>query len=214
MKPGSPPRVSRSQLPYNATTARHSTKRCKELTQTRINAGADLSEWLIFNVRLVNSTSAKKDFYPVDRGPSVWVLPANYFGLIQQAIYSAGTISAGFWMYDGGSAFFAFLSVFINRVIFSAILHTCVRERVSVIACPHVCVCPAEIYAYRGGVYARQLLGQERTGRHAVAVIGYGLDNGTQYWIYANSWGTVLPNCNHHIPCCVRTSRSTLLTQN
>jgi hypothetical protein len=100
MGPTSPRRVARSQLPYDATTAQHSTKRCKALTQSG-------SKFLDFKVRLYNSTSAKNELL-VDGGPSVWVLPANYFGLIRQAIYSAGTISAGFWMYDGRSASFAF----------------------------------------------------------------------------------------------------------
>jgi len=140
MGPTSPRRVARSQLPYDATTAKQSIKRCWALTASSKNV-------LDFKVRSYNSTGVLNQTL-LDGSLSVWVLPANYFGLIQQAIYSAGTVSAGFWMYD-------------------------------------------EIYTYKGGVYARQLLGQRTTGRHAVAVIGYGLDNGTRYWIFANSWGTV-----------------------
>jgi hypothetical protein len=64
----------------------------------------------------------------------------------------------------------------------------------------YVWVCRAEFHAYTGGVYARQLLGQEeKRDRHAVAVIGYGLDNGIQYRLFANSWGTVLPLHSRHI---------------
>jgi len=47
-----------------------------------------------------------------------------------------------------------------------------------------------DMYAYKSGVYARDTQReQERRGRHAVAVIGYGVERGTQYWIFANSWG-------------------------
>jgi len=89
-----------------------------------------------------------------DLSLSVFVLPANEYVLIKHAIYSAGTVSAGFDVYY-------------------------------------------DLFKYSGGVYTRNLAPTDATeksiGRHAVAVIGYGLDsgsNGKKYWVFANSWGT------------------------
>ena len=42
--------------------------------------------------------------------------------------------------------------------------------------------------SYTGGVYI--LSTDMYTGAHAVAVIGWGTDNGVPYWIIANSWGS------------------------
>jgi hypothetical protein len=107
MGPTSTRRVARSQLPYDATTAKQSTKRCWALTASNKSV-------LDFKVRSYNTTGVLNQTL-LDGSLSVWVLPANYFGLIQHAIYSAGTVSAGFWMYDGGCHFFAFLSFFDTR---------------------------------------------------------------------------------------------------
>lgn len=47
-----------------------------------------------------------------------------------------------------------------------------------------------DFLAYKSGVYRRN--SENFVGGHAVKVIGYGKDNdGTEYWIVANSWGTV-----------------------
>ncbi len=93
MGPSAPRRVPRSQLPYDSAAARQSATRCNEL--------ASSSQALNFVIRSYNSTTTKGDIVN-DGSLSIFVLPANYFGLIQQAIYSAGTIAAGFTVYDGG----------------------------------------------------------------------------------------------------------------
>ncbi|CAJ0596281.1 unnamed protein product [Cylicocyclus nassatus] len=45
----------------------------------------------------------------------------------------------------------------------------------------------ADFKLYKGGIY-RHLAG-ERSGSHAVKLLGWGSENGTDYWILANSWG-------------------------
>ncbi len=42
---------------------------------------------------------------------------------------------------------------------------------------------------YKGGVY-RYVYGKRDIGRHAVRCTGYGVQDGTSYWLCANSWGT------------------------
>jgi cathepsin B len=42
---------------------------------------------------------------------------------------------------------------------------------------------------YKSGVYIRS--SSDMLGGHAVRVIGYGVENGTNYWLVANSWTTV-----------------------
>jgi cathepsin B len=55
------------------------------------------------------------------------------------------------------------------------------------------------IMQYRGGaIYTRT--SAEQQGGHAVAVIGYGTDAGTPYWIFANSWGEVTTPLPTHTP--------------
>ena len=95
MGPTSLRRTTRSQLPYDAATAKQSTQMCRNLTDST-------TPFVEFKVRAYNATSANNQAL-VDGSLSVWVLPANFVGLIQQAIYSGGTISAGFWIYDGES---------------------------------------------------------------------------------------------------------------
>lgn len=41
---------------------------------------------------------------------------------------------------------------------------------------------------YKGGVY--QHLTGEPLGLHAIKTLGWGVENGTKYWLIANSWGT------------------------
>jgi hypothetical protein len=176
MGPTSPRRVARSQLPYNAATAVQSTAKCKALANAQ-KPGLD------FMVRLYNSSTATVDNRMMDDGYlSIFMLPANDVKLIKQAIYSAGTISAAFSVYDGGSRFVA------------SFLSPLRRSRPALFyASGGSLYWLADFFAYKSGVYTRQDLTTDGTsGRHVVAVIGYGWDNGTQYWIFANSWGTVI----------------------
>jgi len=46
----------------------------------------------------------------------------------------------------------------------------------------------ADFFNYQSGVYQHRTGGLE--GGHAVRVIGWGTENGTPYWLVANSWGT------------------------
>ena len=43
---------------------------------------------------------------------------------------------------------------------------------------------------YKGGIYQKEWYEFFPLGGHAVKMIGYGVENGTKYWLYANSWGT------------------------
>jgi len=45
-----------------------------------------------------------------------------------------------------------------------------------------------DFFSYKSGVYVHRTGGLE--GGHAIKIIGWGNDNGTPYWIVANSWGT------------------------
>ena len=46
----------------------------------------------------------------------------------------------------------------------------------------------ADFFSYSSGVYRHKTGGLE--GGHAIKIVGWGNDNGTPYWIVANSWGT------------------------
>ena len=44
-----------------------------------------------------------------------------------------------------------------------------------------------DFMSYKGGIY-KHVTGY-RTGGHAVKLVGYGVEDGVNYWIIANSWG-------------------------
>ncbi|KAL1124224.1 hypothetical protein AAG570_001994 [Ranatra chinensis] len=46
----------------------------------------------------------------------------------------------------------------------------------------------ADFMSYKSGVYQHVTGGYQ--GRHAVRVIGWGVENGVKYWLVANSWNT------------------------
>ena len=46
----------------------------------------------------------------------------------------------------------------------------------------------ADFFNYKSGVYHH--VSGSAQGGHAVKIIGWGVENGTSYWICANSWGT------------------------
>ena len=45
----------------------------------------------------------------------------------------------------------------------------------------------SDFMSYKGGIYKHVTGG--RQGGHAVKLVGYGTESGTDYWIIANSWG-------------------------
>lgn len=45
-----------------------------------------------------------------------------------------------------------------------------------------------DLYSYKSGVY--QHVHGKQVGGHAVKILGYGVENGTPYWLIANSWNT------------------------
>jgi hypothetical protein len=48
----------------------------------------------------------------------------------------------------------------------------------------------ANFRAYRGGVFDGCVAGGPSIAGHAMAVVGYGRENGVDYWLMKNSWGT------------------------
>ena len=61
-----------------------------------------------------------------------------------------------------------------------------IMERGPVVANYHVF---SDFQKYEGPVYKRSKTAV-RTGGHAVRIIGWGTENGEDYWLVANSWGT------------------------
>jgi C1A family cysteine protease len=47
----------------------------------------------------------------------------------------------------------------------------------------------SDFYNYKSGVY--QHVTGDVEGGHAVKLMGWGVENGVDYWLVANSWGTV-----------------------
>uniref|UniRef100_A0AC35TTN6 Pept_C1 domain-containing protein n=1 Tax=Rhabditophanes sp. KR3021 TaxID=114890 RepID=A0AC35TTN6_9BILA len=49
-----------------------------------------------------------------------------------------------------------------------------------------------ELYSYRSGVFDPQFndCEEKSLGMHAMMVVGYGVDNGEDYWLLKNSWGS------------------------
>lgn len=45
-----------------------------------------------------------------------------------------------------------------------------------------------DFYHYKSGVY--HYTSGKLVGGHAVKIIGWGVENGVDYWLIANSWGT------------------------
>jgi cathepsin B len=52
-----------------------------------------------------------------------------------------------------------------------------------------------DLMSYKGGIYKKS--SNKKLGGHAVKVIGWGVENGTNYWIVANSWGTKWGESGH-----------------
>lgn len=49
-----------------------------------------------------------------------------------------------------------------------------------------------EFFSYRSGIYtdSRGLCGPSTYNNHAVLLVGYGTENGVDFWLLKNSWGT------------------------
>ena len=45
-----------------------------------------------------------------------------------------------------------------------------------------------DFMSYKGGIYKKA--SNVLLGGHAVKVVGWGVESGTEYWVVANSWGT------------------------
>ena len=43
---------------------------------------------------------------------------------------------------------------------------------------------------YKSGVYQHKLFNDPMLGGHAIKILGYGTENGTPYWLVANSWNS------------------------
>jgi len=46
----------------------------------------------------------------------------------------------------------------------------------------------ADFPTYKSGVYQKH--SNKELGGHAIKIIGWGVENGTPYWLVANSWNT------------------------
>lgn len=42
--------------------------------------------------------------------------------------------------------------------------------------------------SYKSGVYKHKILGDPMLGGHAIKILGWGTENGDDYWLVANSW--------------------------
>lgn len=47
-----------------------------------------------------------------------------------------------------------------------------------------------DFYFYRSGIYTTDMCGVCTQVNHAVLIVGYGVEDGKEYWIAKNSWGT------------------------
>jgi C1A family cysteine protease len=47
-----------------------------------------------------------------------------------------------------------------------------------------------DFFIYRDGIYQANSQCKNSKIRHALLIIGYGIENGVKYWLVQNSWGT------------------------